>query len=748
MSPPVRGRLGRILSLRTHLLLLAFALLAPALLVGVLTTAELAHNLRNSTEARLLAAAQSAKHIVEREVDATILVLSTLAESTMLDRLDGDLNAFHSRAGAVGALMESAVKLYAAGNPHQALLTTRLPFGAGEPDASSDSQVERVLRTGQAAVSGLRGPPEADNPVVTVAVPVQRAGRVIGVLVMPIESQRLGRLLRNYATPEGGTALILSADHRVIAREPFLPEILAAVAPAWLTAAIGSRVEGLATGRGFDGADRVFAFARTAGADWFVLVSETTRGFESAWRSPSQRLLLQAILLLLCAVIAAGWLARRLLRPLGLLAAQASRSPHIPYQTQGAGRGMARVAEFEALATSVHEMEHALRREAENAASTAAKNLQLARDAQDDRSLLTSVMQSVPDALFVKDLNLRYVLINEAGASALNLQFDEIIGRTDAELMTPEAADIIERRDRALLEADEFREFEEVRTPLDISQSRTFLVVKGPWRDSSGSIAGLVGVARDMTQRLATERKLAQAEEAMRRIARADSMAAMSVGLAHELNQPLTAASNFLRAGMRLLAAEPLDAVRIARAREAMGEAATQTVRVGEIIQRLRDFIGRGETERRRLELGGLAIESVALARAAHGRDAPQVPIVLDGKRHAVVGDPVQLQQVLVNLLRNALEATDGQAVPPRVMLRLAPFEGQVRIEVEDNGPGMAPEILERLFQPFLSTKEKGMGIGLSICRAIIEAHHGKIEALNPEGSGTILRVMLPMAET
>ena len=81
-------------------------------------------------------------------------------------------------------------------------------------------------------------------------------------------------------------------------------------------------------------------------------------------------------------------------------------------------------------------------------------------------------------------------------------------------------------------------------------------------------------------------------------------------------------------------------------------------------------------------------------------------------------------------------------------MLRLSILEGEVRIEVEDNGPGMVPEILERLFQPFLSTKQKGMGIGLSICRAIIEAHHGKIEARTPEGGGTVLCVTLPMAET
>jgi two-component system sensor kinase FixL len=485
-----------------------------------------------------------------------------------------------------------------------------------------------------------------------------------------------------------------------------------------------------------------------AGADWVVLVGESSTQFDGAWRGPALRLLLLAFLLLLATVIAASWLARRLLRPLGILAAQASRAPPTPAQMQAGRGGMARVAEFEALAASVHEMERALRREADNAARAAAENMQFAREAQDDRSLLSSVMQSVPDALFVKDLDMRYVLINDAGASFLDKTVEEIIGQTDTELMEPAAAALIRQRDFSVLAADEFREHEDVVVSADGAQRRTFMAVKGPWRDSSGRVAGLVGVARDMTQRIATERKLAQAEEAMRRISRADSMAAMSVGLAHELNQPLTAANNFLRAAMRLLNVEAPDARRIERAREAMSEAAHQTIRVGEIIQRLRDFIGRGETERRQLELGGLAIESVALARAAQGREAAPIPIVMDGKRHAVVGDPVQLQQVLVNLLRNALEATDGQSAP-RILLRLSIVEGDVRIEVEDNGPGMPPQILERLFEPFLSTKQKGMGIGLSICRAIIEAHHGRIEAKTPEGgSGTVLRVTLPMAET
>lgn len=714
-------------ALRSHLLGLVLLAFAPMLLVGLLTATELALRLREAREQRLAATAQSAMLALEHEVEAAGLLLRTLALSPSLDRLDGDLSAFRALAAAAAREIEGWVVLTTADAPGRQHLNTRLPPGAALPDTLPDSPSIAAIREGRMVVRGVHALREPPVNVVSVAVPVLREGRVVAALAAPLEERRLSRLLAAQGLTRPGQAVFaLTADFHLIARSPLVPAGTAA--PAALRAAIGDRQAGLVRGAGLDGRDSVIAFRRMEDTGWIIGVRELAADFEAAWLEPALRLLLLALALLTAGVLVASWQARRLARPLALLAGRPA--PPGP---------AARVAEYEELAAAVRGMEEALRREAANSARAAA-------EAEDDRRLLSSVMQSVPDPIFVKDLGLRYVLINEAGAAAIGRPIEAIIGHTDAEFFPPAIAAAITRVDRTVVEAQLLREQEE-RVVTPEGRDIWFLSLKGPWRDGRGEVAGLIGIARDVTERKLTDQRLARAEAAMRRIARADSMAAMSVGLAHELNQPLAAASNFLRAARRLSDGDPPDPGRLTLAREAMGEAAGQVVRAGEIIHRLRDFVNRGDTERRRIELGVLALESVTMARAARGVEAAPVPVVMDGRSHLVMGDPVQLQQVAVNLLRNALEAVEGRE-PPRVMLRLSQYGPSIRMEVEDNGPGIPPEVLERLFEPFQSTKADGMGIGLSICRAIVEAHDGTLEALAGEEGGTVMRVTLPAALT
>jgi two-component system sensor kinase FixL len=217
------------------------------------------------------------------------------------------------------------------------------------------------------------------------------------------------------------------------------------------------------------------------------------------------------------------------------------------------------------------------------------------------------------------------------------------------------------------------------------------------------------------------------------------------VGVAHELNQPLTAAANFLRAGARWLQDDTPDPVRIVAAREAMREAAAQAQRAGEIVRRLRDFIGRGETEQKFVSLGPLIVDGVALIRATRGEESLPVALDLEITDCIVMADEVQLQQVFVNLLRNAIEATEGLQ-DRGLSVSLKREEGRAILLFTAAGPGVPPEVKERLFEPFISTKEGGMGIGLAICRAIVEAHAGRISAPAREGVGTVIRIDLPLA--
>jgi two-component system sensor kinase FixL len=216
-------------------------------------------------------------------------------------------------------------------------------------------------------------------------------------------------------------------------------------------------------------------------------------------------------------------------------------------------------------------------------------------------------------------------------------------------------------------------------------------------------------------------------------------MGEMASTLAHELNQPLTAVASYLNGCRRLLdgKTEP-ESVMV---REAIERAADQALRAGQIIRRMRQFVSRGESERQVEGLSKLIEEASALALVGIRETGVRVRYDLDRRARFVVVDKVQIQQVILNLMRNAIEAM--QETERRELLvatSVRPGE-MVEISVTDTGPGIAPEVAHRLFQPFVTTKPHGMGVGLSISRTIVEAHGGRLWVEpNPEG-GTIFRL-------
>ncbi len=220
-------------------------------------------------------------------------------------------------------------------------------------------------------------------------------------------------------------------------------------------------------------------------------------------------------------------------------------------------------------------------------------------------------------------------------------------------------------------------------------------------------------------------------------------MGQMAAALAHELNQPLTATANYMRAALRLLARPNPD---LDRVREAMNRAVEQTLRSGAIISRLRGFVTRTEVSRQPENVANLVEKAVALALVGAKDRGIKVLINLDPDLPEAVADRVQIQQVLLNLIRNAIEAMEG--LPVRELTLGTGMRGnQVLVTVGDTGSGIPPEISAKLFQPFVTTKSEGMGIGLSVCRTIIEAHGGLLWVEpNPSG-GSIFRFTLPVQE-
>ena len=250
---------------------------------------------------------------------------------------------------------------------------------------------------------------------------------------------------------------------------------------------------------------------------------------------------------------------------------------------------------------------------------------------------------------------------------------------------------------------------------------------------------------REGRDRELADARLQEARQELFHAARLSAAGQMAAALAHELSQPLTAAANSVAAARRLLAKGGEE---IVTASEVMGEAGEQILRAGQIMRRLREFVSRGETEKR-VELVSTMVEE-ARALALRGPDALDVQVRLHfepNARHVLV-DRIQIQQVLVNLMRNAIEAMDASRRRELDVATSLRDERMVEIAVTDTGPGLPDDIAARLFEPFVSTKPNGMGLGLSICRSIVEVHGGRLHCETNTGGGTVFRFTVPVAPT
>jgi two-component system sensor kinase FixL len=260
----------------------------------------------------------------------------------------------------------------------------------------------------------------------------------------------------------------------------------------------------------------------------------------------------------------------------------------------------------------------------------------------------------------------------------------------------------------------------------------------------SGGRRFFTGFIRDLTERQATEARLQELQSELVHVSRLTAMGEMASALAHELNQPLSAIANYLKGSRRLLAGLPGDLVKTLA--DALDKATEQALRAGDIIRRLRDFVDRRETEKRVESIAKLVEEAGALALVGAKERGISVHYDIDRAFDRVVADRVQVQQVLLNLMRNAIEAMAGSERRDLVVSNAADHDGMIRIDVADSGSGIAPEVADRLFQPFVTSKRDGMGVGLSISRTIIEAHGGRIWAEPNPGGGTRFSLTLRSA--
>lgn len=357
---------------------------------------------------------------------------------------------------------------------------------------------------------------------------------------------------------------------------------------------------------------------------------------------------------------------------------------------------------------------------------------------------LKSILDTAPDAMIVIDERGTVESFSPSAEQLFGYAASEVVGRNVKMLMPSpnrEAHDSYidryvktgERRIIGIGRVVSGLRKDGTTFPMDLSVGET-------------SVSGkriFTGFIRDLTERAEADRKIAQMHQELTHVARLSEMGQMGSTLAHEINQPLTAITNYLRAGRRMLEAQRTPGVE--RILETMDKATAQAQRAGEIIRHLRQFTEKRETERHDEDINEVVREAITLGLLGARSSGVNVRTKFSPDKPVALVDKIQVQQVVVNLVRNALDAMVN-AEQKELTLATRLRDGMVVIAVTDTGSGLSKEVADRLFKPFVTTKEKGMGVGLSICRQIVEAHGGSIAIETPERGGASFVFTFPAA--
>lgn len=360
-------------------------------------------------------------------------------------------------------------------------------------------------------------------------------------------------------------------------------------------------------------------------------------------------------------------------------------------------------------------------------------------------SHLRSILATVPDAMVVIDDR---GLIMSFSAAA-----EQMFGYTQAEVVGENVSLLMPSPDRERHDSyiERYRKTEEKHI-LGIGRVMTarrrdgstfpIELSVGEAKTPEGRV--FTGFIRDLTERKSVERRLHQLQNELARVARVSAVGSLTTALAHELNQPLAAITNYMEAALELVDTTDSDPEVL---REAVSSAAEQALRAAKIVSRLRDFIARGDASRRTESLKKLVREATALALLGSGKDEIEMRVALDQQADAINVDGINVQQILFNLVRNALDAMEESPIKRIEICSKPVADGMVQLTISDTGSGLPAEMTDTLFEPFRSTKQSGMGLGLSICRTLVEAQGGRIWAEPRKAGGSSFAFTLPLAK-
>ncbi|MBV8800254.1 MAG: PAS domain S-box protein [Alphaproteobacteria bacterium] len=365
------------------------------------------------------------------------------------------------------------------------------------------------------------------------------------------------------------------------------------------------------------------------------------------------------------------------------------------------------------------------------------KTEQAAVDAM--RDYLASIVDSSADAIIAKRLDGTITAWNGAAERMFGYKAGEMIGQSIMKLFPPdlthEEAEIIS----CIRSGRKLDTYETRRTRKDGGEIMVSLTVS-PIRNAGGEIIGASKIVRDITERKATEARLNGLQDEIIHLSRWNMMGSMASSIAHELNQPLAAMTNYLAALKRVLERRPEDRRLLL---EIADKAAQQGQRAATIVHHLRELVAKGKSQRNPAELGAVVQEALELSSSAMRQFGVRVILEVAADLPRVEIDRVQIQQVIINLARNAAEAMGGCPVR-ELQIKLLHRDNGVEVRVADTGPGLPSSVTDHLFEAFVTTKSSGMGLGLSICQQIVSAHGGVLRAAPNTPNGTVFSFTLP----
>jgi len=379
----------------------------------------------------------------------------------------------------------------------------------------------------------------------------------------------------------------------------------------------------------------------------------------------------------------------------------------------------------------------ALWRDAENGTLVTEVNNEINEKAQ---AFLASLVESSDDAIIGKTLHGVITSWNKAAETIFGYAAGEICGKPVTLLIPPERIREEEEILQRIRQGERVDHFESVRRRKDGGDVIVSLTIS-PILDRRGKIIGASKIARDVTEQTAARNRLVELQSELLHTARLSTMGQMAAAITHELNQPLGAVNNYLSGLTRLLSATDTPA----NVTDGLCKAREQTTRAGEIVRRMRDLAVRGETARQVEDINDVLEQTLSLALIDAKVRGVKTRILLAPDPNPVLVDKVQIGQVILNIIRNAIEAMEGTGERSlTISTAIDPDSHGIEIRIADTGSGLSPQIQDRLFQPFVTTKDKGMGLGLAICHGIIDSHGGRLSAEPNEPNGTIFVIRLP----